>query len=48
MTTAARRICPLSGRAFAIVLPPDAPERERDKMCGDMLPAPADEPTPGA
>ena len=28
-----RRVCPLCGRAFAIVLPPDEPEREREK-CG--------------
>ena len=35
MPLAHRRICGLCGRAFAIVLPPDEPERERDKLCHD-------------
>ena len=41
---AQRRICGLCGRAFSIVVPPDEPERERDKLCGDCasLPAPPD------
>ena len=30
---ARRRVCGLCGHAFAIVLPPDEPERERDKLC---------------
>ena len=40
-----RGICPLCGRAFAIVLPPDEPEGERDMLCPDCarLPAPPDE-----
>jgi hypothetical protein len=30
-----RRICSLCGRAFAIVLPPGEPEREREQLCGE-------------
>jgi hypothetical protein len=33
--TPKRRICGLCGHAFAIVLPSDEPERERDKLCYD-------------
>jgi len=42
MTLAQRRICGLCGRALAIVLPPDEPETERDKLCQECatLPAP--------
>jgi hypothetical protein len=45
MPFAQRRIYALCGRAFAIVLPPDEPERERDRLCGDCasLPAPPEE-----
>ena len=34
----------LCGRAYAIVMPPDEPKRERDKLCHDCarLPAPPD------
>jgi hypothetical protein len=47
MPVANRRICGLGGRAFAIVLPPDEPKRERDKLCYDCarLPPPPDDPT---
>jgi len=42
MPLAQRRICGLCGRAFAIVLPADAPEVERDRLYGDCarLPPP--------
>ena len=50
MPLAQRRICGLCGRAFAIVLPPDEPETESDKLCPECvtLPAPPEEPTRGA
>jgi len=42
VTIAQRRVCGLCGRPFAIVLPPNEPERERDKLCQDCarLPPP--------
>jgi len=42
MPLAQRRVCGLCGRAFAIVVPPGEPERERDKLCPEWakLPAP--------
>jgi len=45
MPLAHHRICGLCGRAFAIVLPPDEPERKRDKLGADCasLPAPPDD-----
>jgi len=45
MPLAQRRVCGLCGRAYAIVLPPDEPERARDKLCPDCarLPPPPDE-----
>ena len=45
MLFAKRRICALCGRAFAIVMPPEGPERERDKLCAECasLPAPPEE-----
>jgi hypothetical protein len=45
MPLAQRRYCALCGRAFAIVLSPDKPERESDKLyvyCA-RLPAPPEE-----
>lgn len=43
------RVCGLCGRAFAIVLPPDVPERERDRLCITCaalpLPTPDERPT---
>ena len=47
---AQRRICVLCGRAFAIVVPPDELERERDKLCPEWanLPVPPNEPPVGA
>jgi len=46
MPLAQRRICALCGRAFGIVLPPDEPERDSDKLCGVCAGLPA--PPPGA
>jgi len=37
MTLAHRRICGLGGRAFALVIPPDEEETERDKLCPACL-----------
>jgi hypothetical protein len=37
---AQRRYCPLCGKAFAIVIPPDEPETERDRFCGVCAPLP--------
>jgi hypothetical protein len=46
VSLAHRRICGLSGRAFAIVVPPDETETEREELCGDCarLQAPPSEP----
>jgi len=46
MPLAHRRVCGLCGTAFAIVLPPDEPETERDKLCPycARLPAPPEDP----
>jgi len=45
---AQRRICGLCGRAFAIVVPVDESEVERDRFCGDCarLPPPPDDEQP--
>ena len=35
-----RRICGLCGCAFAIVIPPGEPERERDRLCPECAKLP--------
>jgi hypothetical protein len=37
---AQRRYCALCGKAFAIVIPPDEAETERDRFCGGCAPLP--------
>jgi len=41
MSAADRRICALCGQAFALVMPPDEEETQRDRLCPTCLALPA-------